>query len=72
MSFDNPVAQILNWELQAGFVLTNLYEDYWSDKKRAIDNHFPIFIATNSLFNREIDIPKSISRHFENGVGEFR
>ncbi len=98
MGFDNPVGQILDWELQdqgicqmkyklpysdteqlekekynellangqsiqfghllqdqiggqlrAGFVLTDLYEDYWGDQKRAIDNHLPIFIATKAL-----------------------
>lgn len=47
LEFSHTLDDQIGGQLEAGFVLTGFYEDYWSG--RAIDSFMPTFIATRAL-----------------------
>lgn len=49
IQFGHLLEDQIGGQLRAGFQLTGLFEDYWGDKNRAVDRHFPAFIITRAV-----------------------
>ena len=49
LEFSHTLEEQLGGQMAAGFHLVALYEDYWSDPKRAVDRHMPAFVATRAI-----------------------
>jgi SAM-dependent methyltransferase len=48
LTFGHSLADQIGGQLDAGFVLTNMYEDIWGDENK-VDEFFPAFIATRAI-----------------------
>ena len=49
LEFSHTLEEQIGGQINAGFVISGFYEDYWSDKANAILNKYtPLFIATKA------------------------
>jgi ubiquinone/menaquinone biosynthesis C-methylase UbiE len=51
LTFGHSLTDQIGGQLAAGFVITDLYEDYWNGEDR-MDEYFPAFIATRAIKTR--------------------
>jgi hypothetical protein len=47
--FSHSLESQIGGQLEAGFVLTGLYEDHWSEEATPLDPYFPVGLATRAL-----------------------
>lgn len=49
LEFSHSLEEQIGGQLQAGLILTGLYEDDWEDKAHPMNSYMPLFIATRSV-----------------------
>lgn len=47
--FSHSLESQIGGQIAAGFVITGLYEDYWSDEATPLNGFAPVAIATRAL-----------------------
>lgn len=49
LEFGHTLEQQIGGQINAGFLITGFYEDYWSDEAIELNKYMPVFIATRGL-----------------------
>ena len=49
MEYGHTLEQQIGGQIEAGFVIAGLYEDYWGGNQSQLDKHAPSFIATKAV-----------------------
>ena len=49
LEFGHTLEQQIGGQIEAGFVITGFFEDYWSDEATSLNKYCPTFIATRAL-----------------------
>ena len=46
LEFGHTIEQQIGGQLDAGFIISGLYEDYWDDESTPLNRYMPTYIAT--------------------------
>ncbi len=49
LEYGHTLEQQIGGQIEAGFVITGFFEDYWSDEATALNKYIPTFIATQAI-----------------------
>ncbi len=49
LEYGHTLEQQIGGQIEAGFMITGFFEDYWSDEATALNKYIPTFIATQAI-----------------------